>query len=66
MKRERQCCLCEEGRKKRKIDLPLSAGEREGKKEKKNMVPIDPRLPDIKKIVLFVVLGNSLRELRRN
>jgi hypothetical protein len=29
-------------------------------------VPIDPRLPDIKKIVLFVVLGNSLRELRRN
>jgi hypothetical protein len=35
MKRERQCCLCEEGRKKRKIDLPLSAGEREGKKEKK-------------------------------
>jgi hypothetical protein len=39
--------------------------ERE-KKKKKNMVPIDPRLPDIKKIVLFVVLGNSLRELRRN
>ena len=47
MKRESQCCQCEEGRKKRKIDLPLSAGER-GEKEK-NMVPIDPRLPGIKK-----------------
>ena len=47
MKRESQCCSCEEGRKKRKIDLPLSAGER-GEKEK-NMVPIYPHLPNIKK-----------------
>jgi len=42
MKRESQCCLCEEGRKKRKIDLPLSASER-GKK--KYMVSIDLHLP---------------------
>ena len=48
MKRESQCCLCE-GRKKRKIDLPLSASEKEEIKKKKNMMLIDLCLPGIKK-----------------